>query len=223
MDAYLQDHRGAQLAYWVERSGGAIVGWFATPRMFNQHFGVSPDARVDVHFTYPSNGDLHFSLKDQTSPTGDETFETVFSDRVRRKNIVSGGSRSLSEAPRTEADPGWHGLMPTYRPRSLSDYASEPIRFCFATTAIPVANGRVAASALERLPRVASVPPTISPIVVTPLGSGTLNIGACLIGFGASSVWPAERVVWSARDETRFPHIHLFALFDHTNTSNEVA
>ncbi len=212
MDAYLQDDRGAQLAYWIERSGNAVVGWFATPRMYNQHLGVLPDARVDVHFTYPANGDLHFSLKDQTSPTGDERYETVFSNRVRRKDIV-GGKRSISETPRDDTDPDWHILMPNYRPRPLSDYASDPIRFCFATTGIPVANGRVAASALERLPRVASAPPKATAIDVTSLGSGTLNIGACLMGFGAPSVWPTEEIVWSSLDETRFPHIHLFALF----------
>jgi hypothetical protein len=222
MDAYIQDDLGAQLVYWIERSGGAIVGWFATPRMFNQHLGVSPEARVDVHFTYPVNGDLHFSLKDQTSPAGDETFETVFSDRVRRKDIVD-SRRSIFEGPRTETDPDWHILMPTYRPHPLSAYANEPLRFCFATSGIPVVEGRVAASALDRLPRVQSLAPQVKPIIVSPLKSGTLNIGACLIGLGASSVWPSEQIVWSARDETRFPHIHLFALFYPTDVANEVA
>jgi len=221
MDACIQDYRGAQLAYWIKRSGGAIVGWFATPRMFNQHLGVSLDAPVDVHFTYPASGDFHFSLKDQTSPAGDATFETVFSDRMRRKNIV-GSQRSIFEGPRTETDPDWHILMPTYRPHPLSAYTNEPLHFCFATTGIPVIKSRVAASALDRLPRVQSLPSQVKPIVVPPLRSGTLNIGACLVGLGASSVWPSEQIVWSARDETRFPHIHLFALFYPTDVANEV-
>jgi len=222
MNVYLEDDRGAQLVYWVERSGAAIVGWFAAPRMFNQHIGVSSDSRVDVHFTYPADGDLHFSLKDQTSPTGDEIFETVFWDRVRRKTIV-GGVRSVSEKPRNDADPGWHILMPSYRQRSLGDYAAEPLLFCFATTAIPVANGRVAASALDRLPRLPIPPSSINPIRVDSLGTGVINLSACLIGDGAPYVWPSDEVVWSDRDETRFPYIHLSALFIPTSTANEAA
>jgi hypothetical protein len=212
MKAYLQDDRGAQCVYWIKRSDVGIVGWFAAARMDNQHIGVPPDARVDIHFTYPADGDFHFSLKDQTSSQGNERFETVFSDRVRSKIIV-GGERFISERPRTETDPDWHIMMPTYRLRPQKDYASEPICYYFATTGIPIANGRVASSALQRLPRIASLPPEKKPIVVGPLGSGTLNICACLLGYGASFAWDAAEIIWSIKDETRFPHIHLFAHF----------
>lgn len=220
MDAYLQDDRGSQLVYWVERNGKTIVGWFAAPRTFNQHVGVCPDSPVDVHFTYPADGDLHFSLKDQTSPNGDEVFETVFSDRVRRKTIV-GGARFVLEKPRNDADSAWHILMPSYRPRALRDYAAEPLRFCFATSAIPLVNGRVSASALDRLPRLNTLPSQIQPIQVAPLGTGVINLSACLVGSGAPSIWPGEKVIWSACDDTQFPHIQLSAFFYPTPEPNE--
>jgi hypothetical protein len=212
VNAYLQDDRGVQLAYWIRRTGAAIVGWFATPRMFNQHLGVATQVCVDVHFTYPADGDLHFSFRDHTSEEDCETFETVYSDRVRRKQIVA-GNRMLSERPRCETDPGWHVLMPTQRPDPLSRYASEAVQFHFAVTAIPVVRGRVAASALEGLPRMESAPPDTTPIPVSTFPSGTLNIGACLTGDGASFRWPDDKVVWAVHDERRFPHIHLFARF----------
>lgn len=219
MRAYLQDDRGSQLTYWIERSENGIVGWFATPRMYNQHIGVAPEAAVDVHFTYPMDGDLHFSLKNKTHPSGEEVFETAYFDRVRRKHIAD-GKRTVSEIPRDE-ESAWHWLMPRFRPHPLSDYAHSPLKFCFASTGIPVANGRVAASALDRLPREESSPPNVTPIPVSSLGTGTVNISACIYGRGATPVWPEEKLIWMARDESRFPHIQLFAIFIPTLPSSQ--
>jgi hypothetical protein len=215
---YLQDDRRSQLVYWIERSGGAIVGWFAAPRMFNQLIGAPFESLIDFHFTYPADGNLHVSLKDQTSPNGDEIFETIFSDRVRRRTIV-GGVPSIWEEPRDDSISDWRDcLVPLSRPPPLSDYAQKPIRFPFATAAIPIANGRVGA-VLDRLPPSEGMSSQCRPIAVGPLGTGVINLSAYLVGAGAALTWSGDELIWTDCDNSHLPHIELCASFYSTPTS----
>lgn len=151
-----------------------------------------------------------FSFKDQTSPNGVEIFETVFSDRVCRKTIV-GGVSSKCERRRDDSISDWRDcLLPFSRQPPLSDYAQKPIRFCFATAAIPVANGRVGA-VLDRLPPSEVISSQRKPIAVGSLGTGVINLSACLVGAGAPFTWPGDELIWSDRDNSHLPHIELCA------------
>jgi hypothetical protein len=218
MKVYLQDDRRMQLVYWVERSGGAIVGWFAAPRMFNQVVGAPVESPIDFHFTYPADGNLHVSLKDQTSPDGDEIFETIFWDRLRRKTIV-GGVPSICEEPRDGTNSDWRDcLLPASRSPPLSDYAQKPIRFPFPTAAIPITNGRVGA-VLDRLPPSRDVSSECSSISVSPLGTGAINVSAYLVGARAALTWPGDKLIWTDHDNRQLPHIELCAFFHATPTS----
>ena len=213
LDVYLQDDRGSQRVYWIERRQ-SIVGWFAAPRIFNGLIGAPPKCPLDLHFTYPVDGDYHFSLKDQASSNGDELFENVFSNRVHRKSIV-GGVRSKDETPRSDADPAWQLLMPASRPPCLGAYSTQPIVFQFPLSAIPVRHGRVASTALDRLPRLATLPRQSQTVCISELPNGTINICACLLGNGNRLPWLVDEQtpILVAYDDLQFPWIQLYVKF----------
>jgi hypothetical protein len=213
IEVFLQDDRGSQRVYWIERRQ-AIVGWFTAARILNGHVGAPADCPLDLHFTYPVDGDYHFSLKDQGLANGNELFESVFCDRVRRKSIIR-GVRTDSETPRNGADSGWDALMDSSRPPRLGDYSTEPIVFQFPLAAIPVRDGRVASPALDRLPRSTTVSSRTQPICVSEFKDGVINVCAYLLGKGSNSASLVDEhnIVWIAHDDLHFPRIHVCVHF----------
>ena len=178
MKAYLQDDRGSQLVYWINsRKGEAVIGWFATQRLFNEQIGGAAESSVDIHFTYPPDGDLHFSLKDQTSSKGDEVFETVFSDRVRRKVII-GGVYAVSGTQRGAVDSSRHALMGSSRPSPLNEYSKGPLTFAFPLAAIRSRTDGVAATPSINFLAWKHYRPKVTPSPSRALGNGMINVCA---------------------------------------------
>jgi hypothetical protein len=212
MEVYVKDKTGAQKVYWIRRRKKLVAGWFAPAKLLNESLGASQNASVDIHFTYPPDGNLHYSLKFIDPDTGVQRFDTVYHDHIRRK-LIEPNNRHVSEAPRTEEDSGWEMLMPHFKPNPIDDYARRPECFCFGSNNIPIADGCVSALALNRLPKLADVPEGVVPVDIDHLGTGTLHIEACLYGANYPSAWPRERIIWFCRDETAYPHIELYAMF----------
>ncbi|MEO6753573.1 MAG: hypothetical protein ABIP85_17485 [Chthoniobacteraceae bacterium] len=211
-EIWIHDSSGYQQLYWVDRRPTTIVGWFATPRMMNTQIGLGSDERPDIHFTYPSNGDFHFSLKTKSKDGQTNHIKRVYSDRIEQIAITS-TIRAKIVSPRGE-DPNCFGfLVPRFRPPAIKDFCTQSRQFGFATTGFNIVNGEVIASALCRLPKCSKPPQSALVIEATRLGTGAINVGANLAGKDAALAWPETKHVTSRLDESALPRIELYAVF----------
>ena len=169
-----------------------------------QNSRVQNAAAIHIHFTYPLDGNYHFSFEFKDPLTGNKVREHVYCDRVT--------GPSKSESPRAGQYREISVLMPEHRPRRIDDYLNETAFFSFPTTALPIRNGiHIRKSKIGDKDDPCRVDDLV--IDVATLGTGTLNILAQLLGKGVSLAWPSEKYSWSKRDDSEFPNILLQALF----------
>lgn len=208
MKVCIRDKEGLESVYWIKRRPTMIHGWFTADNLIAKTLEFKPQLPFHIHFTYPLDGDYHFSFEFKDPLTGNKVWGHVYCDRVTRKEIAPAGP-SKSESPRAEQYPGISVLMPEHRPGRLDDYLNETAFFSFPTSALPIRDGiHIRKSKISDKDGLDDLV-----IDVTTLGTGTLNILAQLLGKGVSLAWPSEKYSWSKRDDSEFPNILLLALF----------
>ncbi len=84
------------LMYWVTLQNNTIVGWIS-PFIARNLLGLPENVKIDVHFTYPSDGNLHFSIKLKNEHS--ESYETIFYNK-RKVKIIEDGKTEIYEFPR---------------------------------------------------------------------------------------------------------------------------
>jgi hypothetical protein len=93
------DKEGLEAVYWIKRHRKKILGWFTPNELMAKTLGFKAEQPFQIHFTYPFDGDYHFSFKVKHPLMGEEMYENVYCDRVTRKEL--GAQRwSKSAAPR---------------------------------------------------------------------------------------------------------------------------
>jgi hypothetical protein len=128
---------------WIKRRRSGIIGWFSSRRIEYSFAPRSQQERVDVHFRYPTDGNIHFSFKYYGAERRLIRVESYYFDRVRTKTFRDGVART-SEIPRSK----WElkndriYLLPVYRPASLSEYTSAPIVYQLPLTGFNVFPGQ---------------------------------------------------------------------------------
>ncbi len=203
-------------AYWVRRRQSAICGWFGGPALFRAFFPGSPPLPRDIHFTYPPDGNLHFSFK-YFAPEGTLLrVEYVFSDHARVKSFAPGSAPLVETRPRDEhAAREQFGMG--FRPPSFDVFASQPHVFQFPLAAIP----SVSANNFPRAFSAIAAPRNDDLVVdLAQHGTGVFNLCAFLLGNG--SALPSSEppgVLQVKVDDTAYPHIRLQSLFMPTATA----
>ncbi|HEU5314133.1 MAG TPA: hypothetical protein VFU08_09930 [Candidatus Udaeobacter sp.] len=210
MKVWIRDKEGLEAVYWIKRKRTVILGWFTAPKLVAESVGLTMDVPYHIHFTYPLDGDYHFSLKFKDPHTGIEVYQNVYCDRITRKKITAAGpSKSVSR--RVGNYGGLAVLMPEHRPRRLDDYLDETAFFSFATSALPIRDGiHIRKSKIRNTDDPGEDDLVID---VTPLRTGTVNISAHLVGKGVFLAWPPEKYSWSRCDDSKFPNVLLRAIF----------
>ena len=99
---------------------------------------VSPESHLDCHFTYPTDGNYHYSFKARND--GVEQYVSVFWNCARIKSI-RGDSRRIVEVTREELANGpsyiLGHLVPVFKPEPLDRVAG----FQFVSMGFNVLNG----------------------------------------------------------------------------------
>jgi hypothetical protein len=84
--------------YWIKKTANSITGWVAGD-LIKKDFNVSDDTTVDLHFTYPKDGNFHHSYKIVNKK--EEVYVSIYSDIIKTKIIVPDlENRTVTEEPR---------------------------------------------------------------------------------------------------------------------------
>jgi hypothetical protein len=132
MRLLLRNADGHYPVFWIKREPRQIVGWFGS-RATEPQFAPRTTESVDVHFTYPTDGNYHFSYKYRDASRQLLRVESFYRDRVRIKTLVNGVADRIEEMPRAE----WEArhdtvvLLPDFVLPPLADYRSHPHSFFF--------------------------------------------------------------------------------------------
>jgi hypothetical protein len=194
---------------WAKLHEKSVVGcFFGAETLAND---ASQSGRCRVHFTYPADGNLHFSVARVLSDF--EVFETYNRDRIRVK-IIDRNTRVRSEfhrSPDLINDP-----LSTFVQRSgrtLSELANGGM-FMFPVTGIPIKDGTVDGG-LHRIAELRGITPKQDDTVVDlrQLPDGVLNVSACIYGQGVYPTRFENSTYVIATAQRGKLYLELFALF----------
>ena len=198
--------------FWIRRRKNDIIGWF-TSRASESSFAPRSTEKVDVHFRYPRDGNIHFSFKYYDAGPSLKRVESYYFDRVRQKTFENGQTR-VSEIPRREwelrSDRGL--FVPEHQPRPLQEYATSSQMFFFPTTGFNAFPNK-APSILNT----SETSPRLNDFIVSIDRPNAVNINfsACLLGKDAdTNLWPIEpnQQRFQMQDDSAYPIIQLWTL-----------
>ena len=109
--------------YWVSLQTNSITGWF-TGTWLRAELGLPDNLHFDSHFTFPKDGNYHFSYKSINKES--EEFVAVYWDKANVKTIAN-GQRTIIERKRQEFEednPMLSILVQTYKPEPLEKVSS---------------------------------------------------------------------------------------------------
>jgi hypothetical protein len=214
MKVLLRNAAGSSTVYWVKRTATSVVGWF-DGGWLAPFLDLPPSATVDTHFTYPADGDLHFSLKWRDAVLEEEGYVTVRTDSVRRKRInLRTQTRDEVMLPR-DGDLFGH-LMPRSRPAPLAQYSRQQMLYQFPALGLSVTGGT---SSIQSAGVVAVESMEAGPgdvvVDLTQLPPGNLSVAGFLTSAGlAGRRWPAGGEVFSRCDKSAVPWLEVSAWFE---------
>lgn len=188
--------------YWIKRTKkNEVIGNF-----YGKYFDNILNFPVEIHFTYPSDGKVHYSLKSEK----EKYYITAYHDKtkVKENSIITHVSEKTSLN---------HLLPQPELQLPLSDYNQPDTVFHFATIAfsVPIPVN----AAILRNCKIQNEQPDENTLVINldTLTPGTLNIMA----FIASSDYPQpnlkEGKYWQIVDRTKTPIIGISAIHNGTN------
>jgi hypothetical protein len=158
--------------YWVSLKPNSIVGWF-TGRWLQTMLGLPDSHHFDSHFTFPKDGNYHFSYKSINKES--EEFVTVYWDKAKIKTI-SNGQRTIIEPQRQEFEernPLLATLVPLYRPKSLDEISS----FQFPTVGFNIYEGTFKSRASDNIVNESEI--TANDLVINISGLDNVCIAIC--------------------------------------------
>ena len=126
--------------YWIEFRNSSVVGWLGG-KWLMKYLDILPGSKVDYHFTYPKDGNLHYSLKIKSLQS--EAFIKVTHNQVKIKIINENKEKYLEEGPREKYKDLLAPFIPPYKPKSFSEIKTEKSWFFFSTIGLQINNGKI--------------------------------------------------------------------------------
>jgi hypothetical protein len=156
---FLKRGKECRRVYWIRRTP---KNWF-----IGSFFDFSVWGR-EIHFTYPEDGNLHYTLK-----RGNGSKTRVFYNRIEEK-----GNKRKKRTPKNT--PVWAWLLPYWKPPGIKEYKKH-ISFYFPTVALSTNNMSIGDSTFQLLEK--ECPKEQDQNVIIPvddLAKGAINITSCL-------------------------------------------
>ena len=195
---------------WVERKHNRIYGWFGG-KSSERHFPLDMVERTDVHFTYPEDGNLHYSFKRYENGKL-RRVENIFHDRRRIKDFPEDGSPRTVRDELFPEDPNERPivLLPSWRLPPLLDYGQRPLIFQFPVLALNVFDAKITVFPTDVISELRADDVVVD---VAACSNGALNIFLHLYGRGFHPTPnDAGHFVAVRRDTKIWPTIELSAL-----------
>lgn len=210
MRLILKQHSVLMKCYWVSRKKRFIYGWFGG-RSAERQFPLGTGEPTHIHFTYPEDGDLHFSFKHYDTSGKLHRVDHVYHDRRRIKEFPKEGSPPIRREERYSADLNQRPVMlPARHLPPLSEYAQQGHFFQFPVMALTLLNERMTIFPTDLVPTLRNDDVVVD---VAACGSGVLNLFLHFYGRGYHPrANEAGHFVAVRRDTESWPTIELAAM-----------
>lgn len=191
------------------RAGSSISMWISKKTWMSEFDETY--SRSDLHFTYPSDGNIHYSIKHYDSVNGNR-FETIYYNEIIIKHISSNNKRKIEHLNREQAEGPPYFFIPKRRPPPLEDYANTNIGYAFPTLSSSVIEHK---SWLSDGVDFKNIVPKNNYIIIDldVIQDCEFNIFCRLLGFGSiENNWEAVSgfdEVYLRRNNQCYPHIEL--------------
>ena len=120
----LKDSDSYETYYRMSCGNGQLVGRCGN-EWLQYHILIKPETILDYHFTYPADGNYHFSFKVNPGNTQrTQRFISIYRDKIKDKYIALNGDVYLNEYPRDHDKDGIINLLRN----QISKYPSPPIK-----------------------------------------------------------------------------------------------
>ena len=184
--------------YWLRRRSGQVHAWcYAMPDLLPRR---DPDLCVEVHWTYPPDGNIHTSIYVRNGDVRVGIIR-VFRDRLLLRDF--GASSDATATLRAlESGPLLSYLLPAgYLPQPISAYQHEAAFFSFPSVGLPVNSPSV-----SKLPVASEIRATD---LVVPSTSGGASFFASLHGRGyeSRSDGPAGAPAYVRFENSAYPQL----------------
>jgi hypothetical protein len=138
MRCILKTSVGYYQQYFINLQENSIVGWFSGNWMKEQ-LGIADDQPLDVHFTYPKDGNFHQSVKIRSDNL--EQYISVYWNKVKIKTIEINDeirARNINEMTREEYGNNLLSFsVPAFKPEPLDNLQN----YFFTGVALNIFNG----------------------------------------------------------------------------------
>ncbi|MGQ2985487.1 hypothetical protein [Flavobacterium sp.] len=132
--AILKTRDGFVSVYWLNKQGNHLIGWFSG-NLYRKVLKIPDGNNFDSHFTYPPDGNCHFSYKSTNKEF--EEYVNVYWDKVKIKQIKN-GTRKTFFKPRDEYN---FNILEHLAPGYLYKPLNEVVIQAFPTSGFRIVNG----------------------------------------------------------------------------------
>ncbi len=120
----LKDADSYETYYRMSFGNGQLVGRSGN-EWLQYHLLIKPETILDYHFTYPADGNYHFSFKvNPGNKQATQRFISIYRDKIRDKYIASTGDTYINTYPRDYEKDRIINLLRN----QISTYPSPPIK-----------------------------------------------------------------------------------------------
>jgi hypothetical protein len=200
LTAYIKHQNSFFPIYWIKRNNNNITGAFDGGLFQSMLYPSVND--IDIHFTYPKDGRLHYSIK-----SGGEDIEERFFVNSEKNSLNKEGNTLLNGKPFNI----FEHMLPVRNTnmQPLKDFSKSSKLFQFPMSAISYINGTLHFSSSKRKTTIKETPKTI--VVDTKKYKDiTINPSAVLIGKNYDLNSFLEKTTISVVDDSTYPIMVLF-------------
>lgn len=185
--------------YWIKRTKNQIIGNFLW-KYWNDIFGFP----VEVHFTYPQDGKIHYSYKSEDK----KIYVTAYSNKVKIKE--NGSVTSIEQKTLLN-----HLLPGPELQRPLEDYTKPNTWFSFPTSGVPIPISTNAVN--QKIYKAFQGKPSQDDLIIDTdqLNPGTLSVSAYISSSDYQKLNPVQNNWWRKQDETQLPVIGFNVIYSH--------
>lgn len=195
---YIKHKSSYLLVYWIKRNNQNITGWFNGSLYQSMLYSTVKD--IDIHFTYPPDGRLHYTIKSKSSNIRERFFVKSEKNKLNKEGNVSVEDKIINL---------FNHMLPDYTLPSYAEFSSSSKWFQFPMTAISYLNGNLNYPSLKK--RSAIKESRYNIVVDLDLYNDiTINPCAMLLGKDYDLSFLTNTKM-SIIDDSSFPIIVLFA------------
>lgn len=133
-------HKSSYLkVYWIKRNNQNITGWFNGSLYQSMLYSTVKD--IDIHFTYPPDGNLHYTIKSKSNDIREYFFVKSENNKLKKEGNVSVEGKIINL---------FSHMLPDYTPPTYAEFSSSSKFFQFPMAGISYLNGNLFYPSLKK-------------------------------------------------------------------------